>query len=115
MSFCAVSILRPVPGKIAPGQSLEAQVYAALVMGVRDYINKNGFPGALIGLSGGVDSALVLAVALTIGRLAHGMVDHYWSRGPVTVAWAAVGMATLVHAKSSRFQMPRFGRRQGRQ
>src|SRR5258706_4453141 len=32
-------------------------------MGVRDYINKNGFPGALIGLSGGVDSALVLAVA----------------------------------------------------
>ena len=32
-------------------------------MGVRDYIDKNGFPGAIIGLSGGVDSALVLAVA----------------------------------------------------
>ncbi|WOD18848.1 NAD+ synthase [Paraburkholderia kirstenboschensis] len=48
---------------IAPELSLEAQVYAALVMGVRDYVNKNGFPGALIGLSGGVDSALVLAVA----------------------------------------------------
>jgi NAD+ synthase (glutamine-hydrolysing) len=54
---------RPVPGSVAPEQSLEAQVYAALVTGVRDYINKNGFPGALIGLSGGVDSALVLAVA----------------------------------------------------
>ncbi|WJF89420.1 NAD+ synthase [Paraburkholderia bonniea] len=53
----------PVPGAIAPEQSLEAQVYAALVLGVRDYIGKNGFPGALIGLSGGVDSALVLAVA----------------------------------------------------
>jgi NAD+ synthase (glutamine-hydrolysing) len=48
---------------IAPELSLEAQVYAALVIGVRDYVNKNGFPGALIGLSGGVDSALVLAVA----------------------------------------------------
>jgi NAD+ synthase (glutamine-hydrolysing) len=54
---------KPLPAAIAPEQSLEAQVYAALVMGVRDYINKNGFPGALIGLSGGVDSALVLAVA----------------------------------------------------
>ncbi|MFM0095801.1 NAD+ synthase [Paraburkholderia nemoris] len=54
---------KPVPTAIAPELSLEAQVYAALVMGVRDYINKNGFPGALIGLSGGVDSALVLAVA----------------------------------------------------
>jgi NAD+ synthase (glutamine-hydrolysing) len=54
---------KPVPTTIAPETSLEAQVYAALVMGVRDYINKNGFPGVLIGLSGGVDSALVLAVA----------------------------------------------------
>lgn len=54
---------RPVPSAVAPEQSIEAQVYAALVMGVRDYINKNGFPGAIIGLSGGVDSALVLAVA----------------------------------------------------
>lgn len=54
---------KPLPATIAPELSLEAQVYAALVMGVRDYINKNGFPGALIGLSGGVDSALVLAVA----------------------------------------------------
>jgi len=54
---------KPLPAAIAPELSLEAQVYAALVIGVRDYINKNGFPGALIGLSGGVDSALVLAVA----------------------------------------------------
>ena len=35
----------------------------ALVLGVRDYIGKNGFPGVLLGLSGGIDSALVLAVA----------------------------------------------------
>ncbi len=39
------------------------EVYQALVVGVRDYIDKNGFPGALIGLSGGIDSALTLCVA----------------------------------------------------
>ncbi|HMW50648.1 MAG TPA: NAD+ synthase [Rhodocyclaceae bacterium] len=43
---------------------LEADVYDALVLGVRDYLGKNGFPGAIIGLSGGVDSALTLAVAV---------------------------------------------------
>ncbi|AJY13922.1 NAD+ synthase [Burkholderia dolosa] len=54
---------QPLRGAIAPALSLEAQVYRALVLGVRDYIGKNGFPGAIIGLSGGVDSALVLALA----------------------------------------------------
>ncbi len=49
---------------IAPELSIEAQVYAALVLGVRDYVGKNGFPGAIIGLSGGVDSALTLAIAV---------------------------------------------------
>ncbi|MFC3109638.1 NAD+ synthase [Undibacterium arcticum] len=54
------------PRRIALGDELpiEAQVYQALVLGVRDYIGKNGFPSVLIGLSGGVDSALTLAVAV---------------------------------------------------
>lgn len=39
-------------------------VYRALVLGVRDYIDKNRFPGALLGLSGGIDSALTLAIAV---------------------------------------------------
>jgi NAD+ synthase (glutamine-hydrolysing) len=43
---------------------IEQQVYAALSLGVHDYIDKNGFPGAVIGLSGGVDSALTLAIAV---------------------------------------------------
>ena len=43
--------------------SLEACVYKALVTGVRDFVHKNGFKGAVIGLSGGIDSALTLAVA----------------------------------------------------
>lgn len=54
---------RPLAEEVAAAESLEGQVYAALVLGVRDYIGKNGFPGAIIGLSGGVDSALVLAIA----------------------------------------------------
>jgi NAD+ synthase (glutamine-hydrolysing) len=54
----------PAQGALAPALSLEAQVYQALVLGVRDYIGKNGFPHVLIGLSGGVDSALTLAIAV---------------------------------------------------
>jgi len=41
----------------------DESAYLALVLGVRDYVDKNGFPGAVIGLSGGIDSALTLAVA----------------------------------------------------
>ncbi len=43
---------------------VEAELWDALVLGVRDYLGKNGFPGALLGLSGGIDSALVLAIAV---------------------------------------------------
>ncbi len=50
-------------GRIEERPALEAEVYQALVLGVKDYIGKNSFPGAIIGLSGGVDSALVLAIA----------------------------------------------------
>ncbi len=53
-----------VCGTLCPLPSLESQAWAALVVGVRDYLGKNGFPGAIIGLSGGIDSALVLAVAV---------------------------------------------------
>jgi NAD+ synthase (glutamine-hydrolysing) len=53
-----------VPGVVAPELSDEQSVYRALVMGVRDYVLKHGFPGAVMGLSGGVDSALTLAVAV---------------------------------------------------
>ena len=51
-------------GPLAPVPEPEAQAWAALVTGVRDYVGKNGFPGAIIGLSGGIDSALVLAAAV---------------------------------------------------
>ncbi len=42
----------------------EARIYQALIMGVKDYVSKNGFSGILLGLSGGIDSALTLAIAV---------------------------------------------------
>jgi len=51
-------------GPVAPVPEAEAELWDALVTGVRDYIGKNGFPGVILGLSGGIDSALVLAIAV---------------------------------------------------
>ena len=53
-----------VAGEVVALPALEAQAWSALVTGVRDYVGKNGFPGVIIGLSGGIDSALVLAIAV---------------------------------------------------
>ncbi|HSG64558.1 MAG TPA: NAD+ synthase, partial [Gammaproteobacteria bacterium] len=52
------------PGEIAPVPAETASVYEALLMGTRDYVDKNGFDGVVLGLSGGVDSALTLCVAV---------------------------------------------------
>jgi NAD+ synthase (glutamine-hydrolysing) len=57
-------VVVPVPGSVAPELSDEESVYRALVLGVRDYVTKHGFPGVVLGLSGGVDSALTLAIAV---------------------------------------------------
>jgi NAD+ synthase (glutamine-hydrolysing) len=56
--------VRPGRGAIAPETSDEESLYSALVLGVRDYVRKHGFPGVVMGLSGGVDSALTLAIAV---------------------------------------------------
>ena len=53
-----------ISGPVTPAASDEADLWDALVLGVRDYVGKNGFPGVLLGLSGGIDSALVLAIAV---------------------------------------------------
>ncbi|WP_444903781.1 NAD+ synthase [Microbulbifer sp. CnH-101-E] len=53
-----------LPGEVAPLMGDLASVYQALVLGVRDYVNKNGFNGVVLGLSGGIDSALTLAIAV---------------------------------------------------
>lgn len=56
--------LRIAQQQIARQRSIEDDIYQALVLGVRDYVNKNGFKGVVIGLSGGIDSAVTLAVAV---------------------------------------------------
>jgi len=57
-------VVVPQPGTVASELSDEESVYRALVLGVRDYVTKHGFPGVVLGLSGGVDSALTLAIAV---------------------------------------------------
>jgi NAD+ synthase (glutamine-hydrolysing) len=55
--------VRPERKDVSPYLSTGESVYGALVTGTRDYVRKNGFPGVVLGLSGGIDSALILAIA----------------------------------------------------
>lgn len=56
--------LRPEAGRIKSIPQGEAAIYNALLLGLRDYVNKNGFPGVILGLSGGIDSAVVATLAV---------------------------------------------------
>ncbi|WP_350647243.1 NAD+ synthase [Pseudomonas sp. HY13-MNA-CIBAN-0226] len=58
------NVLLPVEAAKSELLSIEASVYQALVTGVRDYVQRNGFKGVVLGLSGGIDSALSLVVAV---------------------------------------------------
>ena len=80
--------LEPDPLPARPASAVlsdEAEVYAALVLGTRDYLRKNGFSEAVIGLSGGIDSSLVAAVAVDAlgAERVHGisMPSRYSSEG----------------------------------
>ncbi len=68
------AILSPHVNRIAEPAADVAEIYDALVMGTRDYLRKNGFRSAILGLSGGVDSSLVAAIAVdAVGsRAVHG-------------------------------------------
>ena len=59
-----VGLAQLEPATVCPARSDEADLWDALVLGVRDYLGKNGFTQAVLGLSGGIDSALVLAIAV---------------------------------------------------
>ncbi len=92
--------LRPVVPPLDP----VAEVYEALVLGTRDYLAKNGFTDAVVGLSGGIDSSLVAAVAVDAVGPAHvhgvAMPSRYSSPGSVTDAEAlaanlGIGLDTL--------------------
>jgi len=75
-----------VPRPVGPVPHLAAEelIYRVLVLGIRDYVGKNGFPGAVLGLSGGIDSALVLALA--VDALGAERVDAVMMPSPYTSA-----------------------------
>jgi NAD+ synthase (glutamine-hydrolysing) len=60
----ASGVVHPIPADIVPLQGQEESVYGALVQGTRDYVTKHRFPGVVMGLSGGIDSALTLVIAV---------------------------------------------------
>lgn len=64
LSYVELDHHQPISTSIPPVLSLEATVYHALKLGLADYVNKNGFPNVVLGLSGGIDSALTLAIAV---------------------------------------------------
>ena len=76
-----------IKADVAPLPGLLPDLWHALVLGVRDYIGKNGFPGVLLGLSGGIDSALVLALA--VDALGKGRVRTVMMPSPYTadISW----------------------------
>ncbi|MGB5718271.1 MAG: NAD+ synthase [Gammaproteobacteria bacterium] len=64
VDFQVAACVTPLPGECMPRLPDVAAIYQVLVLGVRDYIHKNHFDGAVLGLSGGIDSALTLALAV---------------------------------------------------
>jgi NAD+ synthetase len=91
----------PAPGPIAAELAEEAAVYKALTLGVRDYLRKNGFPGALIGLSGGIDSALTVAIAAD--ALGAGRVHAVMMPSQFTADISVDDSRTIVNALGVRY------------
>jgi NAD+ synthase (glutamine-hydrolysing) len=99
----------PLPVEITPKSCLEATVYEALKLGLADYVNKNGFPGVVLGLSGGIDSALTLAIAvdaLGAERVKVVLMSSEFTSGMSVDD--AVEMANLVNVKYSKIPIKRL-------
>jgi NAD+ synthase len=64
LAFVSIPHLQKTDAVVAGKTSEEETIYNALMLGLRDYVGKNGFPGVVLGLSGGIDSALVAALAV---------------------------------------------------
>ena len=64
VEFSAGDGVEPLPGVLSPESDPVEDTYTAIVTGIRDYVHKNRFEGAVVGLSGGIDSALTLALAV---------------------------------------------------
>ena len=88
-------------GSIAAQPDGDAELWHALVLGVRDYIGKNGFPSVLLGLSGGIDSALVLAIA--VDALGAGKVRAVMMPSPYTADISWIDAAEMARRMGVRY------------
>ena len=91
----------PQASEVVAEQALEAEVYQALVLGVRDYLGKNGFPGAIIGLSGGIDSALTLCIA--VDALGADKVRAVMMPSPYTAEISLADSREMIHLLGVRY------------
>jgi NAD+ synthase (glutamine-hydrolysing) len=108
---------RPAPERIAAAMDEHAEVWAALVLGTRDYVRKNGFRSVVVGLSGGIDSAVVATIARdALGADAVrvvGMPSRHSSPGSIADAaelarrqglrWSVLPIEPVVEAYDSAF------------
>ena len=88
-------------GRVHPLLSPEESLWRALVMGVADYVGKNGFPSVLLGLSGGIDSALVLAIALD--ALGSERIHAVMMPSPYTASISLIDAAEMAHRVGVRY------------
>ena len=94
-------VVAPLRSNIAPLRSDEADLWDALVLGIRDYLGKNGFPGAILGLSGGIDSALVLALA--VDALGKDKVRAVMMPSPYTADISWIDAREMAHRMGVRY------------
>jgi NAD+ synthase (glutamine-hydrolysing) len=116
-----------VPQRWSPRLERPAAIYEAVVLGTRDYLAKNGFSKAVVGLSGGIDSALTLTVAADALGPDHvtavGMPSPYSSPGSITDAkelvatlgcrWLELGIETIMRAFTDALAEPFAGTQEG--
>ena len=92
LSVVEIDISKPVVGNVTPPSDRYEEMYGALVLGTRDYVRKNKFTDVVIGLSGGIDSSIVAALAVEAlgSEHVHGvaMPSRYSSDGSKTDAYA---------------------------
>ena len=92
-----------LPGPIASELSDIEQIYQAMMLGLRDYVNKTGFPSVVIGLSGGVDSALTAAVAAD--ALGPGRVHTIMMPSPYTSAHSLQDAKACAEAMGVKYEI----------
>ncbi len=95
------------PGPIAPELTEMESIYQAMVLGLRDYVNKTGFPSVVIGLSGGVDSAITAAVAAD--ALGPGRVHAIMMPSPYTSAGSMEDAESCAKAIGIRYDIVNIG------